>query len=215
MEKQEDMKALVACEYSGRVRDALTKLGWDAISCDMLPSDIPGNHYMGDVRDILYDEWDLIIAFPPCTHLASSGARYFKEKIADGRQQKAIDFFMLFADHPCKHVAIENPVGIMSSIWRKPDQIIQPWQFGHPESKRTCLWLKSLPMLVPTNVLSLPECGHWQNQMDNRQNRIINNNEIIAWNDPRIALLRSKTYLGIAKAMAEQWTKFVKEHSNF
>lgn len=207
------MKALIACEYSGRVREALTKLGWDAISCDILPTEIPGTHYMGDVRDILYDEWDLIIAFPPCTHLASSGARHFKKKIADGRQLEAIEFFMLFANHPCKYVAIENPVGIMSSIWRKPDQIIQPWQFGHPESKRTCLWVKNLPILVHTNVLSLPECGHWQNQMDNRQNRIINNNEIIAWNDPRIALLRSKTYLGIAKAMADQWTKYIKEYN--
>lgn len=209
------MKALVACEYSGRVRHFLTRLGWDATSCDILPSDIPGKHYMGDVRDILDDDWDLIIAFPPCTHLAVSGARHFKEKIADGRQREAIDFFMQFVNHPCKHIAIENPVGIMSTRWRKPDQIIQPWQFGHTESKKTCLWLKGLPLLQPTNILSKPKCGFWDNQTAGGQNKIIVDGKWIAFNDKRTAHIRSKTYHGIAKAMAEQWTKYIKEHSNF
>lgn len=186
------MKALVACEYSGIVRHELEKTGWDAISCDLLPTEIPGKHYQGDVKDILYENWDLIIAFPPCTHLAVSGARHFKEKIADGRQQEAIDFFMLFANHSCKHIAIENPVGIMSTKWRKPDQIIQPWQFGHGETKATCLWLKNLPALIPTEIVS------------GRVQRI--------WRmppGPERAKERSKTYQGIAKAMAEQWTRFI------
>ena len=186
------MKALVACEYSGRVRNELTQLGWDAISCDMLPTEIAGKHYHGDVRNILYKDWDLIIAFPPCTHLASSGARHFKEKIADGRQQEAIDFFMLFANHPCEHIAIENPVGIMSTKWRKPDQIIQPWQFGHGETKATCLWLKGLPNLVPTSIVEGREQRIWRMPLG-----------------PDRAKERSKTYAGIAKAMAEQWTNYI------
>lgn len=183
---------MVACEYSGRVRNELTQLGWDAISCDMLPTEIAGKHYHGDVRNILYKDWDLIIAFPPCTHLASSGARHFKEKIADGRQQEAIDFFMLFANHPCEHIAIENPVGIMSTKWRKPDQIIQPWQFGHGETKATCLWLKGLPNLVPTSIVEGREQRIWRMPPG-----------------PDRAKERSKTYAGIAKAMAEQWTNYI------
>jgi hypothetical protein len=202
-------KALIACEYSGTVRDALSEYGWYAVSCDILPSDTPGNHYQGDVRDILYDDWDLLIAFPPCTHLAVSGARHFKEKIRDGRQKEGIDFFMLFANHPCKKVSIENPVGIMSSLYRKPDQIIQPYEYGHPESKKTCLWLKGLPLLRPTNILSIPECGHWENQTPSGQNKIMIEGKWIAFSDDRIAHIRSKTYTGIAKAMAKQWTDFI------
>lgn len=203
------MKVLVACEYSGAVRDAFTKLGWDATSCDLLPSDTDGKHYQGDILDILYQDWDLIIAFPPCTHLAISGTRYFKEKIADGRQQQGIDFFMLFANHPCKRVAIENPVGIMSSKFRKPNQIIQPYQFGHPESKKTCLWLKNLPNLIPTNVLPLPACGHWDNQTKEKQNKIVVDGKWIAFNDARTAHIRSKTYQGIADSMAKQWSEYL------
>ena len=191
------MKALIACEYSGRVRHSLTLLGWDAISCDILPSDIPGKHYMGDVRDIIYEDWDLIIAFPPCTHLAVSGARHFKEKIADGRQQEGIDFFMLFANHPCQHIAIENPIGIMSTHYRKPDQIIQPWQFGHGETKATCLWLKNLPLLIPTDIVEGREQRIWRMPPG-----------------PERAKERSRTFAGIAKAMAEQWSEYIKEHSN-
>lgn len=131
------MRVLVACEFSGNVRNAFIEHGHDAISCDILPSESPGPHYEGDVRDILNEKWDLMIAHPPCTHLAVSGARFFAEKRADGRQQAAIKFFMMFAD--CQHIpriCIENPVCIMSTIWRPPDQYIQPWQFGHPEPKK-------------------------------------------------------------------------------
>jgi site-specific DNA-cytosine methylase len=134
------MRVLIACEYSGKVRDAFISKGHDVMSCDILDTEKPGPHYKGDVRDILYDGWDMLIGFPPCTHLASSGARWFKEKQSDGRQQEGIDFFMLLANSGIPKIALENPVGIMSSRYRKPDQIIQPWQFGHGETKSTCLW---------------------------------------------------------------------------
>jgi hypothetical protein len=134
----------------------------------------------------------MIIAFPPCTDLCVSGARWFREKQKDGRQQSSIDFFMLFANHPCPRIAIENPVGIMSSMWRKPDQIIQPWQFGHGETKATCLWLKGLPKLKPTKIVK------------GRENRI-HMGCGKGWNTPECAKERSKTFPGIAKAMAEQW----------
>ncbi len=200
------MKILVACEYSGTVREAFNKLGHDAMSCDLLPTVIKGNHYEGDILDVLYNNWDMIIAFPPCTHLAVSGTKCFAQKIADGRQQQGINFFMLFANHSCKLVVIENPVGIMSSKWRKPDQIIQPFEFGHPESKKTCLWLKGVPRLKPTNILQKPDCGYWQNQTPDRQNKIMVDGKWIGYNDKRTAHLRSKTYEGIASAMAQQWT---------
>jgi hypothetical protein len=141
-----------------------------------------------DVLPLLKEKWDIIIAFPPCTHLASSGAKWFAQKRSDGRQQAGIDFFMQFADADCDKIAIENPVGIMSRLYRKPDQIIQPWQFGHGETKATCLWLKGLPKLVPTDIV------------EGREQRI--------WKLPpsaERAKLRSKTYTGIARAMAEQW----------
>ena len=158
------MRVLVACEFSGIVRDAFTAKGHEAMSCDLLPTEKPGPHYQGDIMDILHEDWDMIIAFPPCTHLAVSGSKYFAQKIADGRQQQGIDFFMAFVNAPCRKIAIENPIGIMSSKYRKPDQIIQPYEFGHPESKKTCLWLKGLPPLMATNILSKPGCGHWSNQ---------------------------------------------------
>jgi hypothetical protein len=198
---------LIACEESGVVREAFRSLGVKAVSCDLLPTAQPGIHYQGDVFDILGDDWAGVIAFPPCTHLAVSGARHFAAKRADGRQQQGIDFFLAFTtlDHVPK-VAIENPVGIMSSIYRKPDQIIQPWQFGHPESKKTCLWLKGLPGLVPTDVLPLPPGGRWSNQTKDGQNRLLVDGTWIGYNDPRTPLLRSRTYQGIADAMAEQWS---------
>lgn len=182
------MKVLVACEYSGTVRDAFIARGHDAISCDLLPSDRPGPHYQGDVFDIIGNGYDLMIAHPPCTHLAVSGARHFAAKRADGRQQEAIDFFMRLAQVDILRIAIENPVCIMSSLWRKPDQIIQPWQFGHGETKATCLWLKNLPLLTPTNIV------------DGRDDRIHKMPP-----SPDRWKLRSKTYEGIARAMAEQW----------
>ena len=194
------MKALIACEYSGRVRDEFSRLGWNALSCDILPTETPGNHYQGDVRDILFDNWDLVIAHPPCTHIAVSGAKHFEEKRKDGRQQEAIDFFMLFTDlQHVKHVAIENPVCIMSSIWRKPDNIIQPWQFGDQYQKTTCLWLKNLPALIPTNIVDKGEFV--TTKSGKRLPKWYSNNT-----DPKA---RSKTFPGIAEAMATQWTDYI------
>ena len=182
------MKVLVACEYSGIVREAFAAKGHDAMSCDLLPAEIPGNHYQGDIRDVLYDGWDLMIGHPPCDHLAVSGARWFKEKRADGRQQAAIEFFMMLANAPIEKIALENPVSIMSTQWRKPDQIIQPWMFGHGETKATCLWLKNLEKLQPTNIVEGREQRIWK--MGPSENR---------WKE------RSRTFQGIANAMAEQW----------
>ena len=183
------MKILIACEYSGRVRDAFRDRGHDAVSCDLLPTDAPGPHYQGDVSDILDDGWDMMIAFPPCTHLAVSGARWFKEKQTDGRQQAALDFVRLLMDAKIDKIAIENPVSIISSHIRKPDQTIQPWQFGHGETKRTCLWLKNLPLLTPTDIVEGREQRIWK--MPPSANR---------WK------LRSQTFQGIANAMAGQWS---------
>jgi hypothetical protein len=202
------MKVLVACEFSGIVREAFNKKGHDVTSCDLLETNIPGFHIKDDVLKHLNKKWDLMVAFPPCTHLAVSGSKYFKEKQADGRQQSGIDFFMKLANSNIPRIAIENPVGIMSSIWRKPDQIIQPFMFGHPESKKTCLWLKNLPKLKPTNLLSLPSCGHWQNQTEGGQNKLIHEGKWIGYNNPLTPMLRSITYQGIADAMANQWSNY-------
>ena len=182
------MRILVACEYSGVVRDAFLKRGHEAVSCDLLPTESPGPHYCGDVRDVLDYPWDLMIAHPPCTHLSVSGARHFEAKRMDGRQHAAVSFFMSVARAMVPRIAIENPVCIMSSLWRKPDQVIQPWQFGHGETKATCLWLKGLPLLLPTDVV------------EGRENRIHRMPPSAdRWK------LRSITYQGIADAMAEQW----------
>jgi site-specific DNA-cytosine methylase len=184
------MRVLVACEYSGRVRDAFIANGHDAMSCDLLPTDSPGPHYQGDVRDILNDGWDLMIAHPPCTHLAVSGARHFAAKIADGRQKAALDFVIWLMNAPIDKIAIENPISVISSKIRKPDQIIQPWQFGHGETKATCLWLKNLPKLTATDVVDGREAR--VHKMPPSEDR---------WK------LRSTTYQGIANAMADQWGK--------
>lgn len=181
-------RVLVACEYSGAVRDAFRQRGFDAMSCDLLPTDVPGPHYQGDMFDLELSEFDLLIAFPPCTHLAVSGARWFPEKRADGRQQAALDFVRRIMDAPVPKIAIENPVSIISSAIRKPDQTIQPWQFGHGETKRTCLWLKGLPLLKPTDVVEGREARIWK--LPPSENR---------WKE------RSKTFPGIAAAMADQW----------
>lgn len=181
------MRILIACEESAKVREAFMAIGHDAWSCDILPSRTPSNHIQDDVKDHLVG-WDMIIAFPPCTDLAVSGARHFWYKRENGSQQRAIDFFMMLANAPCDKIAIENPVGIMSTKYRKPDQIIQPWQFGHGETKKTCLWLKNLPRLQPTNIV------------DGREQRI--------WKMPpseHRAKMRSETYSGVAEAMANQW----------
>jgi site-specific DNA-cytosine methylase len=181
------MKILVACEFSGVVREAFRKRGHDAWSCDLLPSDIPSPyHIQDDVLKHLDDGWDMMIAFPPCTHLAVSGARWFRNKLKE--QEKAIEFFMMLVDADIPRIAIENPIGIMSTRYRKPDQIIQPWQFGHGETKATCLWLKGLPLLHPTEIVS------------GREQRIF----LMPRTEKR-GFERSKTYQGIADAMADQW----------
>lgn len=183
------MRVLVACEYSGRVRDAFTKRGHTAVSCDLLPSDSPhGWHVQGDVLALLDKGWDLLIAHPPCTHLAVSGARHFAAKQASGVQQEALDFVRALLDAPIERIALENPVSIISSRIRKPDQVIQPWQFGHGETKATCLWLKNLPKLQPTNIVEGRE---------NRVHRMPPSAD--RWKK------RSTTYQGIADAMASQW----------
>lgn len=181
------MKVLVACEYSGKVRDAFRALGHDAMSCDLLPTDAAGPHYQGDVIDVLGDGWDLMVAHPPCTHLAVSGSRWFKNKQQE--QAEALDFVRLLMNAPIEKIAIENPVSVISSKIRKPDQIIQPWMFGHGETKATCLWLKNLPCLIPTDVVS------------GREQRI----HRMAPGPDRWKK-RSETYTGIANAMASQWS---------
>jgi len=180
------MKVLVACEFSGAVRDAFAARGHTAMSCDILPSETPGAHHRGDVRDILGDGWDLMIAHPPCTHLAVSGARWFKDKQAE--QAEALDFVRLLLSAPTPRIAIENPISVISSRIRKPDQIIHPWQFGHGETKATCLWLKGLPPLVPTDVVDGREAR--VHRMPPGPDR---------WKE------RSRTFQGVAAAMAEQW----------
>lgn len=181
-------KVLVACEYSGIVRDAFTKVGWDATSCDLLPSEKEGKHYQGDVFDIIDRDWNLLIAFPPCTDLCVSGARWFKEKIASGAQQKSIEFFLKFTRTKIPRVCIENPIGIMSTKYEKPTQIIQPWMFGHGETKATCLWLKNLPKLIPTNIVKGRNAR--VHKMAPGPDR---------WRE------RSRTYFGVAEGMANQW----------
>ena len=184
------MRVLVACEESQEVCKAFRLLGHEAYSCDIEPCSgwHPEWHLQCDALELLKIRWDMILAFPPCTDLAVSGARWFAEKRADGRQQRSIDFFLRFANTDCPKIAIENPVGIMSTVWRKPDQIVQPWMFGLGETKKTCLWLKGLPLLTPTDI------------MDGREQRV--------WKmppSPDRAKLRSRTFPGIAQAMAEQW----------
>jgi len=183
------MRILIACEFSGTVKRAFRKNGHNAWSCDLLPQNGSSEyHFHGNVKQWIYNDWDMMIAFPPCTHLSSSGARWFKEKQEDGRQQSAIDFFMYLANQPIPKIAIENPIGIMSTHYRKPDQIIHPWQFGHGETKSTCLWLKGLPKLKPTNIVKGRVARI--HKMPPSKNR---------------GLLRSITYQGIADAMADQW----------
>lgn len=180
------MRVLVACEFSGIVREAFKKRGHDAWSCDLLPTDIPGQHVQGDVLEQLDKNWDLMIAFPPCTYLAVSGARWFKSRMRE--QEDALDFVRLLMNAPIPKIAWENPIGIISTKIRKPDQIIQPWQFGHGETKATCVWRIRLPKLIPTNIV------------EGREARI----HKMAPSKDR-GKLRSITYQGIADAMAGQW----------
>ena len=196
------MRVLVACEFSGVVRDAFQARGHYAMSCDLLPSDSPkGLHYQGDIRDILGQPWDLMIAHPPCTYLSVSGLHWNKKRPERARQtEDAIDFVSLLLDAPIPKIALENPIGILSSRIRKPDQIIQPYQFGDDASKATCLWLKNLPKLRPTHMVEPRMVNgkpRWSNQTDSGQNRL--------GPSPDRWKLRSITYQGIANAMASQW----------
>jgi hypothetical protein len=193
------VRVLIACEFSGVVRDAFRSRGHDAVSCDLLDTSTPGPHIRGDVLDILAGEWDMMISFPPCTHLAVSGAKWFAAKRADGRQQAGVDFFMALARAPIPRIAIENPVGIMSSVWRKPDQIVQPWHFGDDASKATCLWLKNLPPLLSMSGSRLAgdRSTRRANQTPSGQNKL--------GPSPDRWKLRSATFPGIAAAMALQW----------
>ncbi len=197
------MKVLIACEFSGTVRDAFTKLGHDAWSCDLEPSETPGNHHQGNVLDILDKGWDLMIAHPPCTHLAVSGARHFAKKIADGRQQEGIDFFMALANSNIPRYAIENPIGIMSTKYRKPDQIGNPWEYGHRVTKATCLWLKNLPKLIPTNIVDKGEI--WTAKSGKQMSQWYYDTSCLPPKEREKA--RNKTFQGIADAMATQWGK--------
>lgn len=186
------MKVLIACEYSGRSRDAFLRLGHDAMSCDLLPTDVPGPHYQGDVRDVLGERWDLIIAHPECTYITNSGVRWLDTDITRWKKlYEACQFFKLFLDHPCERIAIENPIPHKYArdwIGTRYSQIIQPWQFGHGETKATCLWLKGLPKLMPTDIVA------------GREGRI----HMLPPTADRWKI-RSETYMGIAEAMAQQW----------
>ena len=196
------MRILIACEYSGRVRDAFTARGHDAMSCDLLPSESPGRHYQGDVRDVMYDGWDMLIAHPPCTYLTNAGARWWKDRQAE--QAEALDFVRMLLAAPIKRKCIENPPGKIGSAIRKASQYVHPWQFGHPETKTTGLWLDELPLLVPTHdmraemALLTPAERHRIHWMKPGPDR---------WKD------RSRTYPGIAAAMADQWG-LVGEHES-
>ena len=219
------MRVLVACEYSGAVRDAFIARGHDAMSCDLLPTDVPGPHHQGDVRDVINDGWDLMVAHPPCTYLSVSGMHWTTRGRRDPKlTEDALDFVRLLLDAPIKKIALENPVSVISSRIRKPDQVVHPYQFGHDASKATCLWLKNLPKLSATqlvpprlvccgNILpegvgryGCPNCNgeqtprpRWGNQTNSGQNRLGPSDD--RWKE------RSKTYAGIAAAMADQWGK--------
>ncbi len=195
------MRVLVACEYSGTVRDAFSRAGHFAMSCDLLPTEQEGLHYQGDIRDILHDGWDLMIAHPPCTYLCSSGLHSNKKRPERAQMTlDALEFVQLLLDAPIPKIALENPIGAISTQIRKPDQTVQPYQFGHDASKATCLWLKNLPLLQPTQEI-LPRMidgkPRWSNQTDSGQNKLPPSKD--RWK------IRSTTYLGIAEAMARQW----------
>jgi hypothetical protein len=196
-----NMRVLVACEYSGKVRDAFLSAGHDAMSCDLLPTDVAGPHYQGDVRDILNDGWDLMIAHPPCTYLSVSGMHWTTRGLRDPQlTEDALDFVHLLMAAPIDRIAIENPVSVISSRIRKPDQIVQPWMFGHDASKKTCLWLKNLPLLVSTETVEpviVNGRKRWGNQTASGQNKLGPSDD--RWK------IRSETYSGIAQAMAAQW----------
>jgi hypothetical protein len=193
------MNILIGCEFSGTVREAFRRRGFNAVSCDLLPTEIEGPHYQGDIFDILCEGWDVLIAHPPCTYLARSGLHWNNKK--PGRAQKTeegIKFFLDLVNSPIPFKALENPIGCLSTRYRKPDQIIQPWQFGHGETKATCLWLQGLPKLEPTNIVEGREQRLWKLPPS-----------------PTRSKERSRTFVGIAEAMANQWGKFLKEKAGY
>jgi hypothetical protein len=195
------MRILIACEYSGTVRDAFAAKGHYALSCDLLPTDAPRLHYQGDVFDIINDGWDMMIAHPPCTYLSVSGMHWTARGLRDPQlTEDALEFVTRLMAAPIARIAVENPISVISSRIRKPDQIINPWQFGHDASKRTCLWLKNLPLLTPTDIVEpriVNGKKRWANQTDSGQNRLPPSED--RWK------IRSETYTGIAQAMANQW----------
>jgi hypothetical protein len=195
------MRVLIACEYSGRVRDAFNAMGHDAMSCDLLPTDTPGWHYQGDVRDVLYEGWDLMVCHPPCTYLSVSGMHWTTRGLRDPQlTEDALDFVRLLLESPIEKIALENPISVISSRIRKPDQIVTPYQFGHDASKKTCLWLKNLPPLTPTKMVEPRMVNgkpRWGNQTDSGQNKLAPSDD--RWK------IRSETYEGIAHAMGLQW----------
>jgi hypothetical protein len=197
------MKVLVACEYSGTVRDAFIAAGHDAMSCDLLPTDAPGPHYQGDVRDIINGGWDLMVAHPPCTYLSVSGMHWTTRGLRDPKlTEDALAFVRLLMDAPIPRIAIENPVSVISSRIRKPDQIVQPYEYGHDASKKTCLWLNGLPLLTPIEYVEpriINGKKRWGNQCDSGQNKLGPSDD--RWK------IRSETFIGIAQAMASQWSK--------
>lgn len=200
------MKVLIACEFSGVVRGAFLGRGHDAISCDLEPTEKPGPHYQGDVRDILYSEnWDLMIAHPPCTYLTTAANRYYDYPGRKEKREDAIKFFMELVNAPVPHIAIENPIGYINTIYREPDQIIQPYYFGHPMKKTTCLWLKNLPLLQPTNMLPEPEPLYIR-ETDKGKGKKIHWCETIGGSRKKKFRERSRTFPGIATAMAQQWS---------
>jgi hypothetical protein len=199
------MRVLVACEFSGVIRDAFRARGHDAMSCDLLPTEAPGPHHQGDVRDVLGAGWDLMLAFPPCTDLSVIGASHWAIKQADGRQQAALELVRTLLLAPVGRIALENPVGRINTALRKPDQIIHPWQYGHPWHKRTCLWLVNLPLLRPTEVVT--PCGHWVDggTRVKDKSRAYGDARFGSGTDQERKAQRSRTFAGIAAAMADQW----------
>jgi hypothetical protein len=205
------VKVLIACEFSGTVRDAFIKAGHNAMSCDLVPTDIPGPHYQGSVLDILEDGWDLMIAHPPCTYLTVTGNKWFKPEYKDRfptrhqDREDAIDFFLKLANANIEKIALENPIGILSTRYKKPTQIIQPWQFGYPATKATCLWLKNLPPLIPTNIVNKGEVVVAKS--GKTMSRWYYDTGMLPLKNGARAKARNKTFQGIADAMADQWGK--------
>ena len=199
-------RVLVACEFSGRVRDAFAAQGWDAWSCDLLPTEQPGQHYQCDVREVLNEGWDLMISHPPCTYLCCAGLHYSKKDAS--RMQKtleALDFVKYLLDCDISHIAVENPIGYISTAYRKPDQIVNPFQFWEAERKATCLWLKGLPPLIPQTNLEVKPRGSIVRKTGANVGKVYN----YYWRQGKTAHERSRTFRGIARAMAEQWTAYI------